>query len=85
MHCPFVHFTNIAIAIFGLFFIARIIHSYGFPNFTIAKFVALNLLAYFFVSILKIDSWRLFYIASHYTVIAHPTIVTAIVVALLRS
>ena len=53
-------------------------------NFAIAKVVALNPFASIFVLVLKIGSWLLFCIAFH-TVIALPTIATAIVVALLRS
>ena len=60
--------------------------SFRSSNFAIAKVVALNLFASFFVSDLMIGSWLLFCIAS-YIVIALPNycITTATVVALLRA
>ena len=55
--------------------------SYCSSNFAIAKDVALNLFAYFFVPVLCIDSWLLFYLALH-KVITLPSITTAICVTL---
>ena len=63
------HFKLLAI------FLYCSLYSYCSSNF--AKFFALFLFASYFVSVLKIDSWLLFWIASH-KVIALPTIDTAI-------
>ena len=81
-----VNFSNIAIAIldFSLLLPIQLSLFQLCDSKVYRKVVPLNLFASILIQVLQIGSWLLFCIASH-TVIALPTIATAIVVAFLRS